>query len=161
MENNVIVVAKRDSAQKSIAGALSTFGLFTVFLVFDIVFYVRDKYTWELVLLIISAVLAFLALLGLLFAWSNYSYAKKIIDKPLITFDEEKNTFTVTDCILHKDVEINKDDVIEVKIGDKGESFLWHSKKAKKTSTFIGYSRKSSEDLINNELLKYKNLYSK
>ena len=50
---------------------------------------------------------------------------------------------------------------IEVKIGDKGESFLWHSKKAKKTSTFIGYSRKSSEDLINNELLKYKNLYSK
>ena len=76
MEGNVVVVAKRESAQRSIMGALSTFGLFTVFLIFDIIFYIRDKYTWELVLLIISAILAGLALLGLLFAWSNYSYAK-------------------------------------------------------------------------------------
>ncbi len=159
MENNVIVIAKRESAQKSISGALSTFGLFTVFLIFDIVFYVRDGYTWELVLLIISAVLAGLALLGLLFAWSNYGYAKKIIDKPLITFDEEKKVFIVTDCIFHNDIEINKDDVIDVKISDKGESYLWYNKESKKSSIFIGYSRKSSEDLINNELQKYKNIY--
>ena len=158
MEKNIIVVAKRESAQKSIAGALSTFGLFTIFLLFDIVFYVRDKYTWELVLLIISAVLAGLALLGLLFAWDNYNFAKKIIDKPLITFDENNKKFGVIDCISHKDVEVAKDDVIEIKIGDKGESYLWYNKNSKKTSMFIGYSNKSSEDLINNEVSKYKNL---
>ncbi len=158
MEKNVVVVAKRESAQKSITGALSTFGLFTVFLAFDILFYVRDRYTWELVLLIISAVLDAFALLGLLFAWSNLSYSKKVIDEPLITFDSEKNTFNVIDCIFHNNVEIPKDDVIEVKIGDKGESYLWYNKESKKTSMFIGYSNKSSEDLINNEMLKYKNL---
>ena len=158
MEKNVVVVAKRESAQRSITGALSTFGLFTVFLAFDILFYVRDRYTWELVLLIISAILDAFALLGLLFAWSNLSYSKKIIDEPLITFDSEKNTFNVIDCIFHNNVEIPKDDVIEVKIGDKGESYLWYNKESKKTSMFIGYSNKSSEDLINNEMLKYKNL---
>ena len=158
MEGNVVVVAKRESAQRSIMGALSTFGLFTVFLIFDIIFYIRDKYTWELVLLIISAILAGLALLGLLFAWGNYSYAKKIIDKPLITFDENEKKFGVIDCIFHKGVEVAKDDVIEIKIGDKGESYLWYNKDSKKTSMFIGYSNKSSEDLINNELAKYKNL---
>ncbi len=158
MEKNVVVVAKRESAQKSITGALSTFGLFTVFLAFDILFYVRDRYTWELVLLIISAILDAFALIGLLFAWSNLSYSKKIIDEPLITFDSEKNTFNVIDCIIHNNVEIPKDDVIEVKIGDKGESYLWYNKESKKTSMFIGYSNKSSEDLINNEMLKYKNL---
>jgi len=158
MEKKVVVVAKRESAQKSITGALSTFGLFTVFLAFDILFYVRDRYTWELVLLIISAILDAFALIGLLFAWSNLSYSKKIIDEPLITFDSEKNTFNVIDCIFHNNVEIPKDDVIEVKIGDKGESYLWYNKESKKTSMFIGYSNKSSEDLINNEMLKYKNL---
>jgi len=158
MEKNVVVVAKRESAQKNITGALSTFGLFTVFLAFDILFYVRDRYSWELVLLIISAILDAFALIGLLFAWSNLSYSKKIIDEPLITFDSEKNTFNVIDCIFHNNVEIPKDDVIEVKIGDKGESYLWYNKESKKTSMFIGYSNKSSEDLINNEMLKYKNL---
>jgi len=158
MEKNVVVVAKRESTQRSINGALSTFGLFTVFLAFDILFYVRDRYTWELVLLIISAILDAFALLGLLFAWSNLSYSKKVIDEPLITFDSEKNTFNVIDCIFHNNVEIPKDDVIEVKIGDKGESYLWYKKESKKTSMFIGYSNKSSEDLINNEMLKYKNL---
>jgi hypothetical protein len=158
MEGNVVVVAKRENAQRSIMGALSTFGLFTVFLIFDIIFYIRDKYTWELVLLIISAILAGLALLGLLFAISNFRYAKKILNKPLISFDEDKKVFIVTDCIIHKDIEIEKDDVIEIKIGEKGESYLWHNKNSKKTSMFIGYSNKSSEDLINNELAKYKNL---
>lgn len=158
MEKKVVVVAKRESAQKSITGALSTFGLFTVFLAFDILFYVRDRYTWELVLLIISAILDGFAIIGLLFAWSNLSYSKKVIDEPLITFDSEKNTFNVIDCIFHNNVEIPKDDVIEVKIGDKGESYLWYNKESKKTSMFIGYSNKSSEDLINNEMLKYKNL---
>ncbi len=157
MENNVIVLARRESAQKSINGSLSSLGLFTVFLIFDIVFYVKDGYTWQLVLLIISAVLAGLSLLGLLFAWGNFSYAKKIIDKPLITFDEDKKVFKVIDCIFHKEVEIAKDDVIEVKISDKGEAYLWYNKESKKTSMFIGYSYKSSEDLINNEMLKYKN----
>ena len=158
MEKKVVVVAKRESAQKSITGALSTFGLFTVFLAFDILFYVRDRYTWELVLLIISAILDGFAIIGLLFAWSNLSYSKKVIDEPLITFDSEKNTFNVIDCIFHNNVEIPKDDVIEVKIGDKGESYLWYNKESKKSSMFIGYSNKSSEDLINNEMLKYKNL---
>ena len=36
MENNVIVVARRESAQRSINGSLSSLGLFTVFLIFDI-----------------------------------------------------------------------------------------------------------------------------
>ena len=157
MEGNVIVVAKRESAQRSIMGALSTFGLFTVFLIFDIIFYIRDGYTWEYVLLIISAVLDGLALLGLLFAISNFSYAKKILNKPLISFDEDKKVFIVTDCIFHKDIEIEKDDVIEIKISEKGESYLWHNKNSKKTSTFIGYSDISHQDVINNELSRYKN----
>ena len=158
MEKNVVVVAKRESAKRNMTGALSTFGLFSVFLAFDILFYVRDRYTWELVLLIISAILEGFALIGLLFAWSNLSYSKKIINEPLIIFDRDKNTFIVIDCILHKNVEIPKNDVVEVKIADKGDAYLWYNKDSKKTSMFIGYSNKSSEDLINNEMLKYKNL---
>ena len=156
MENNVIVIARRESAQNSMMGALSSFGLFTIFLLIDVIFYIRDRYVWELVILIISAVLAGFSLLGLLFSWSNYSYAKKVIDKPLITFDQNKNVFIVIDAIYHKDVEIDKNDVIEVKISDKGETYLWYNKNNKKTSMFIGYSAKSNEDIINNEISKYK-----
>ena len=68
MENGVVVIAKREDAKRNINGALSTFALFVIFLVLDIIFYVRDKATWQLVLLIISAVLAGLSTLGLLFA---------------------------------------------------------------------------------------------
>ena len=159
MQKDLIIIAKREDANRNIYGALSTFALFTLFLIMDIIFYVRDKATWELVLLIISAVLDVFAVLGLLFAWSNFKYAKKILNTPLITYDSEKKSFIVTDCIFHKEVEINKDDVIEIKISDKGETYLWYKKESKKTSMFIGYSNKSSEDLINNELQKYKNLY--
>ena len=111
MENELIIIAKREDAKNSIYGALSTFLLFTAFLVMDIIFYVRDKATWQLVLLIISAVLAGFAVLGLLFSWSNYSYAKKVINTPLITYDKNKCAFNVTDCIFHKDMEVNKNDV--------------------------------------------------
>ncbi len=159
MENELIVIAKKEDAKRNIYGALSTFGLFTVFLVMDIIFYVRDKATWQFVLLIISAVLEGLAVLGLLFAWSNFNYAKKVIDTPLISFDKNNNTFIVTDCIFKKESTINKDDIIEVKIADKGETYLWYNKESKKTSMFIGYSSKGREDLINNEIQKYKNLY--
>lgn len=158
MENDVIVVAKRENAKKNITGALSTFGLFSVFLIFDIVFYIRDKYTWELVLLIISAILAFFALLGLLFAWSNYGYAKKIIEEPLITFDSNQKTFGVIDCIFHKNNQIKREDAIEVKITDSGETYLWYHREDKKSSMFIGYSDKANEEFINNELAKYKNI---
>lgn len=159
MQEDLIIIAKRESAQKNITGALSTFCLFSVFLIFDIIFYIRDKYTWELVLLIISAILDGFALLALLFAWSNYGYAKRILDKPLILFDSNKNVFLVNDSIFHKDVEVLKDDVIEVRISDNGETYLWYKKESKKTSMFIGYSTKESQDLINNELQKYKNFY--
>ena len=159
MENEQIIIAKKADATKSIYGSLSTVGLFTVFLVMDIIFYIRDKAVWELVLLIISAILDGFAVLALLFAWSNYNYARKVLNTPLITFDKNKKAFIVTDCIFHKNLEISKDDVIEVKISEKGESYLWYNKDSKKTSTFIGYSSKSSEDLINNEVQKYKNLY--
>ena len=160
MENEQIIIAKKTDATKSIYGSLSTVGLFTAFLVLDIIFYLRDKAPWELVLLIISAVLEFFAVVGLLFAWSNFNYARKVVNTPLVTFDKNSNTFVVTDCIFHKNLEIPRDDVIEVKISDKGESYIWYNKETKKTSTFIGYSNKSSEDLINNEIQKYKNLYN-
>ena len=160
MENGLVVIAKREDAKKNINGALSTFGLFVIFLVVDIFFYVRGKATWQLVLLIISAVLVGLSTLGLLFAWSNYNYAKKILDTPLITFNVEKSEFVVTDCILHKEFSIDKFYVIEVKITDKGETYLWYKKDEKKSSVFIGYSYKGSEDYINNEIQKYKNLYN-
>ncbi len=159
MEKELIIIAKREDAKKNIYGALSTFGLFTVFLIMDIIFYMRDKAVWELVLLIISIVLEVFATLGLLFSWSNFKFAKKILNTPLITYDEDKKSFIVTDCIIHKEMEISKDDVIEVKISDEGESYIWYNKDSKKTSTFIGYSNKGSEDLINNEVQKYKNLY--
>lgn len=159
MDTGLIVVAKREDPSRSIYGAVSSFIILASFLTMDIIFYARDKATWQLVLLIISAVLAGLSFLGLLFALSNLSYAKKVINTPLISFDEDKNSFVVTDCIFHKEVLINKADVIEVRISDKGETYLWHNKNAKKTSTFIGYSSKSSEDLVNNEIQKYKNLY--
>ena len=160
MDNELIVIAKREDAKKNIYGSLSTFALFTAFLVMDIIFYARDKQVWQLVLLIISAILEGFAVLALLFAWSNFSYAKKILNTPLITFDGTKQVFIVTDCLFHKTVEIYKDDVIEVKTSEKGDTYLWYKAKEKKTSTFIGYSNKGSEDLINNELQKYKNLYS-
>ena len=160
MENDLIIIAKKEDGKKSIYGSLSTVGLFTAFLVMDIIFYIRDRAVWELVLLIISAVLEFFAVVGFLFAWSNFNFAKKVINTPLVTFDKNSNTFVVTDCIFHKNLEIPRDDVIEVKISDKGESYIWYNKDTKKTSTFIGYSNKSSEDLINNEIQKYKNLYN-
>ena len=159
MENDLIIIAKKEDAKKSIYGSLSTVGMFTAFLVMDIIFYIRDKAVWELVLLIISAVLEFFAVVGFLFAWSNFNFAKKVINTPLVTYNKNNNTFVVTDCIFHKELEIPRDDVIEVKISDKGESYIWYNKESKKTSVFIGYSSKSSEDLINNELQKYKNLY--
>ncbi len=159
MEKEVVVIARREDGNKNIYGALSTFLLFTIFLVTDIIFYVRDKATWQLVLLIISAVLDGFAVLGLLFAWSNYKFAKKVLNTPLITYDSEKQKFTVIDFITHQEMDVNKDDIIEIKISDKGESYLWYNKESKKTSTFIGYTNKGSEDLINNEVQKYKNLY--
>ena len=159
MEKEQIIIAKRGDIKRSIYGALSTFLLFTIFLVMDIIFYVRDKATWQLVLLIISAVLDGFAVIGLLFSWSNYNYAKKIVNTPLITYDEDKKVFVVTDCIFHKQVEVDKESVIEVKTSDKGETYLWHNKGEKKSSIFIGYSEKSDEGIINNELQKYKNLY--
>ncbi len=159
MEKELIIIAKREDAKKNIYGALSTFVLFTVFLVMDIIFYMRDKAVWELVLLIISAVLVVFATLGLLFSWSNFKFAKKILNTPLITYDGDKKSFIVTDCIVHREMEIKKEDVIEVKISDEGESYIWYNKDSKKTSTFIGYSNKGSEELINNEVQKYKNLY--
>ena len=158
MENGVVVIAKREDAKRNINGALSTFALFVIFLVLDIIFYVRDKAKWQLVLLIISAVLAGLSTLGLLFAWSNYNYAKKILDTPLITFNVEKSEFVVTDCLLHKEFSIDKFYVIEVKITDKGETYLWYKKDEKKSSVFNGYSYKGREDYINNEREKYKNI---
>ena len=159
MEKETIVIGKRGDIQRSIYGALSTFALFTIFLVMDIIFYIRDKATWQLVLLIISAVLDGFAVLGLLFAWSNYKYAKKLIGTPLITYDEEKKAFMVIDCIFHKEVEIDKEKVIEIKTSEHGETYLWYNKEEKKTSMFIGYSEQSEESVINNEIQKYKNLY--
>ena len=67
MENDIIIISGRESAKKNISASLSSFGVFTLFLLIDIIFYVKDKYTWELVILIISAVLAGFSLLGLLF----------------------------------------------------------------------------------------------
>ena len=159
MEKEQIIIAKRGDIKRNIYGALSTFLLFTIFLVMDIIFYVRDKATWQLVLLIISAVLDGFAVIGLLFSWSNYNYAKKIMNTPLITYDEDKKVFVVTDCIFHKQVELDKESVIEVKTSDKGETYLWYNKGDKKTSIFIGYSENGDEGIINNELQKYKNLY--
>ena len=147
MEKEQIIIAKRGDIKRSIYGALSTFLLFTIFLVMDIIFYVRDKATWQLVLLIISAVLDGFAVIGLLFSWSNYNYAKKIVNTPLITYDEDKKVFVVTDCIFHKQVELDKESVIEVKTSDKGETYLWYNKGDKKTSIFIGYSEKSDEGI--------------
>ncbi len=160
MEKDLVIIAKRDDAKKNIYGSISTFTLFTAFLVMDIIFYVRDKQVWQLVLLIISAILDGFAILALLFSWSNFNYAKKTLNTPLITYDGNKQVFIVTDCIFHKELEIYKEDVIEIKTADKGETYIWYKKADKKTSTFIGYSNKGSEDLINNELQKYKNIYS-
>ena len=157
MENDVIIISGRESAKKNISAALSSFGVFTLFLLIDIIFYVKDKYTWELVILIISAVLAGFSLLGLLFSWSNYGYAKKVLAEPLITFDTNQKTFGVIDFIYRKNVQLNRDDVIEIKISDNGEAHLWYNKNSKKTSMFIGYSDKNKEEIINNEIAKYKN----
>lgn len=158
MEKEVIVIAKREDPNKSFYGALSSTGLFTIFLIIDVLFYIRDKYVWELVILIISAVLAGLSLIGLLFSYSNYKYAKKVASKPLITYDEEKNKFIVIDFPYHKELEIYKKDFIEIQISEKGDTYILYNKEGKKTTTFIGYSNKGSEDLINNEMLKYKNM---
>lgn len=159
MENNNIVVAKRGSARSNITGSLSTLILFSAFLVIDIIFYIRDKSTWQLVLSIISSVLVVFAILGFLFNIAHYRYSKKVADKPLIEYDQENNVFIVMDCLFKKEVMINKDDVIEIKTSEKGETYLWYNKNLKKSSIFIGYSNKSSQDLINNEIQKYKNLY--
>lgn len=161
MENDNIIIAKREDAHKSFYGTLSTLGLFTIFLVIDLIFYLRDKSVWQLVLLIISAVLVGFALIGLLFGWSNFRYAKRVANTPLISYDKNKNEFIVMDFIFHKEFGINKNDIIEIKTTDKGDAYIWYTNKdGKKTSSFIGFSDKASEDLINNELQKYKNLYN-
>lgn len=159
MEKELIVVAKREAAHRNLYGPISTFILFSLVLIFDIVVYTLNRATWQLILLIIVAVLDLLALLALLFAISHLSYSKKVLNKPLIVYDSESKEFIVTDCFFHKEIRINKDDVIEIKVNDSGDTYLWHKSESRKTSTFIGYSSKANEDLINNEMQKYKNIY--
>jgi hypothetical protein len=159
MEKELKILANRDDSTRSLYSKLSTSTLFAGVLILDIIFYLKDKANWQLVLLIISAVLLGLELLTLAFAWSNLKYEKKIRDTALISYDGEEKKFIVTDCLFRKELEIDKDNVIEVKTSDKGETYLWYFKDAKKTSTFIGYSNRNSQDLINNEIQKYKNLY--
>ena len=157
MEKELIIIAKRDDAQKNLYKSLSSLALFTTFLILDTFFYIRDKQTWQLVILIISAVFAGFELILFLFNWSIISYSKKIKDVPLISFNPNDKTFIVNDCVLHKEVLVYKEDIIEIRISDKGETYLWYQKDLKKSSIFIGYSNKGSEDLINNEVQKYKN----
>lgn len=159
MEENKIIIAKREDCKKSFYGSLSTLLLFTVFLVIDIIFYIQYRSTWALVIMIISSVFVFLDLIGMWFTWSLVSYSKKIKDTPLLIFDEEKKCFIINDCVFQKELEIDKEKIIDIKISDKGEAYLWYMKDTKKTSVFIGFSEKRQEALINNEVQKYKNLY--
>ena len=159
MEENKIIIAKRGDSNKSFYGALSTLLLFIVFLALDIFFYIKEKATWALVVMIISATFVFLDLIGLWLSYSLISYSKKIKEIPLMIYDTENKSFIVMDCIFQKEITMEKDRIIEIKIGDKGETYLWYKKGEKKTSMFIGFASKGSEDLINNEIQKYKNLY--
>lgn len=157
MQKEPVIIAKREKSSRTMYSAFSTLILFVIVLVLDIIFYTRDRATWLLVLLIITAVLVVLELTRIMFILSNHTYSKKIKNIPLITFDGED--FIVINCLSHKCIRVNKEDVVEFKVGEKGDSYLLYKKENRKTSMFIGYSNRDHEAIVNNELQKYKNLY--
>ena len=55
---------------------LFAFCILTVFIIIDVFLYIRDKYTWENVFMIISAVLDGLSPFILIFFFFHYIYAK-------------------------------------------------------------------------------------
>ncbi len=160
MQKDVIVLSKRKNTLKSTLIGFLPFCIFTVFFIIGIILYMKDKYTWEYVFMIISAVLDGLSLFILIFFFFHYIYAKRKCDKPLITFKGNDSTFVLTNCNVKDDIEINKSDVIEVKIDELGKAYLRYKNNLKNESIFIGYAIKKNEDLINNELQKYKSLCS-
>ena len=71
MQKDVLVLSKRKNTLKSTLIVFLPFCIFTVFFIIDIILYMRDKYTWEYVFMIISAVLDGLSLFILIFGAVN------------------------------------------------------------------------------------------
>ena len=121
-----------------------TLGLFTAFLVLGIVVFVLEQEGWRLAMLIVGAVLELLSVAAFIFVSKMFSYSDKVKDKPLISYDEEKQSFTIYDIAFHNEVVVSKENVVGVKSTPDGGLFFWYKlitdEGEKMKSTFIGYS---------------------
>ena len=162
---NVINLAHRTSGEKNKNKALTSVGISTFILLSDIAwfFYRRTRYGavqwWEILFIIVSSTFLFFSLIGLLFTSSNNKYNNKISNVPLISYNKDKQVFIVQSFYEMKEVELNRDDVLSIRINmETNEAMLSYLEKGVEKILNIGYGNYQEESKINDLINKYKEL---
>ena len=160
---NVINLAHRTSGEKNKNKALTSVGISTFILLSDIAwfFYRRTRYGavqwWEILFIIVSSTFLFFSLIGLLFTSSNNKYNNKISNVPLISYNKDKQVFIVQSFYEMKEVELNRDDVLSIRINmETNEAMLSYLEKGVEKILNIGYGNYQEESKINDLINKYK-----
>ena len=164
MENmHTITLASRIRVGKENKGALYNVLISLIFFLSDLSWFLfrRAKYDfvrwWEVLFLIISSVLLIFSLLGLAFSASNKKYNEKIIDVPLIAYDEIKKVFVVQSFYEMKEVELRRNEVLSIKINNKtNEAILNYLSYGVEKMLNIGYGDCQEETRINELINEYK-----
>lgn len=165
MENrlNIINLAPRITGERSKTKRLSSLGVSALVLVSDIGWFLYRRSTsnavlwWEIVLMVIPSIFVLFSLLGLMFTASNNKFSQKVVDVPLIAYDNDKLVFIVQSFIEMKEKEFDRNVVNSVKINpETDEATLNYLKNGKEQSLIIGYADYHLEKEINESILKYK-----
>lgn len=155
-QQKLIALARRDDSKRTYTGTLIRFGVCLVVFCVNLPFFLTTGATWSLVILILSSILTGLTLVGLLFTIYNRAYAKKVSKTALIYFNEEDETFVVHDFVFGREAIIKKEDAIEIRMGEKGDTYLWYLKNGKRTAMSIGYGEFGTEKETNEKITSYK-----
>ena len=167
MENrlNVIGLAPRKTGEKSKAKRLSSFGVSTLILASDIVWFSIRRVNgnpvgwWEILILVLSSIFFLFGLLDLLFTTSNNKFNDRVRDEPLISYDNQRMVFIVQSFVEMKAKEFDRNIVNSVKINpDTDEATLKYLKNNKEQSLNIGYAEYSLEKDINESIEKCKSI---
>ena len=161
--SKIISIAERKTGEKNKTAQLSSFGISSLILISDIIWFVirRNRYSnvgwWEIVILVVSGLFFIFSLLGLMFSSSNANFNKKVSDKPLIAFDTDKNVFIVQSFVEFKEKEFAKDDVKSITINpETDEVTLNYVNNDKEKTLIVGYTDYRLEKEINDLINKYK-----
>lgn len=159
--DNIIIIADRKSAKNGLRASLSSFGISLIIFVVDLIFHIirtnnKTEQPWELVIFIISCVFLGLSTLALLFNYSNYKTNNKLINTPLLSYDNSTNELIYYDFAENKEKRILIDKFVSFEILDTNdEAYLKFMENEKNKSTFIGYSSKDNESNINEKIKQY------